>query len=550
MLSSSPVTHPISPFQSKIHRIGNAEACKEACSPEGQDNFWELSPEQLAQQTKASSHKPISAETTENLPKSKPTSKEENKKGDSIQSLDPSTEKESRYRTIGRYALAVANAGILAQNLASVSRSALLDQTPQVFNLTGSMLNLASCFVAPVARLPMFVAGTSFFMGGAALAQSHSDQCDVTQTPKTNQMYHSVMQGKWDSSKEFPHPFYQVKTPEGKTKGMMHMVHPGAFASMARNEYFKTFYPLLETLKKPFKHAPLPHEMKLIIPSSIASGVAGVKQLGWMVGKMATNWRFAHDALQLTSRKEFLKGTEYPTVRAPSYVLALGAVLPITMLGGALLYEGGKKVKNNIQHQIDSKDPANMSAAASVDTPAVTKTEDPFEKKRSNAVKLVANASSIIPQVANALFLLTIWREGGGKPLHIMPSGLPMEHAITPRLNAGLIGIGSLGSAVSAGIATLSDLALLPRYVAYLADIAFMAFSGITSVGIGGNTFETNFRITQAAHLFPTPDPIKHMRDLQKAQKNPFFHVLWKGRHPNLPDIQALRDSLKGPPKR
>lgn len=540
MLNSTKIVSAPSLLNPSLQRLGKTTT---------PDNFWELNPAQLAKQSKAPLHADLADSKQDNTTQEKKT-KQDKKKDDSIQGLPPSTEKESRYRTIGRYALAVANAGILAQNLASVSRSALLDQTPQVFNLTGSVLNLASCFVAPAARLPLFVLGNASFMGGAALAQSHGDQCDVTQTPKTNHMYHSVMQGKWDSSKEFPHPFYQVKTPEGKTKGMMHMVHPGAFASMARGEYFKTYFPLFETLKKPFEHAPLPHEMKLIIPSSIASGVAGVKQLGWMVGKMATDWRFAHDALQLTSRKEFLKGTEFPTVRAPSYVLALGAVLPITMLGGALLYEGGKSVKNTIQHKMDPKDPANMSASDSVDTNAVTNTEDPFKNKRSNAVELVANASSIIPQVANALFLLMIRNEGFGKPVHIKSSGLPMEHPITPRLNAGFVGVGSFGSAVSAGIATLSDLALLPRYVAYLADIAFMAFSGITCVGLGRHTFETNFRITQAAHLFPTPDPIKHMRDLQKAQKNPLFHVLWKGRHPNLPDIQALRDSLKRSPKK
>jgi len=506
----------------------------------------------------------------------------ENKKKNELptQTLTPNSKKEDQFRTLGRYALAVANAGIFAQNMVSVLRTPVLDPVPQSFNVLGSLINLASCFVAPVARLPMFVAGTSLFMGGSALSQSHMDQVNVSQMSKASESFFQAVEGsKWDSSKEFPHPAYlrpmsdQAKAhyaeylakkqsskimpnaKKGDYKGFMHMAHPGSMATLARNKYYETYFPLMDAWMPAFEKLPLPEMIKYTIPSFTASSIAGAKQLGWMVGKMATDWRFAHDALMFTTRREILKGTNITMPNSVSYVLAIGSVLPLMMLSAAMLAEGGKQAYKHSHKKDDAKNPQNMTANESVDQPSNANKEEPFVKKHSNTVELVANASSIIPQVANLMFLMTIMNEGNGNLIHTHPIGLKLDHAITPRLNAALVGTGSVGALLSALVAVGSDLSLAPRYVAYLANIAFMAFSGITTAGLARNLFEGGFNNQQIKNLFPTPNGILHARQVAEARFKGYEQRIAKGRFPqNTPmsqlekEAQAFSDTSKKKP--
>ena len=530
------------------------------------EDFWEMSPQDLAKQTAPSPSSPAS-------PTKKETEEEEKKKKreSPIQALPANSKKEEQYRTLGRYALAIANAGIFTQNMVAVLRAPVLDQVPQPFNVVGSLVNLASCFVPPVARLPMFVAGTSLYMGGSALTQSHMDQVNVSQASKSDKTFFQIVEGsKWNSFDEFPHPAYlKHMSPEAKAhyakhldylknksgdkidkimpnatkadyKGFMHMAHPGSMASLARNKYYETYFPLMDALSPAFDKAPLPQSIKYMLPSFTASSVAGAKQLGWMMGKMATDWNFAHDALMFTTRREFLKGTNITMPNSASYVLAIGSVLPLMMLSAAMLVEGGKQAYKHSHKKDETKDPKNMTANESVDQPASAKTEDPFAKKHANTVKLVANASSVIPQLANLMFLPIIWREGSGNPLHIHPTGSKLDHAITPRFNASLVGAGSIGALVSALTAVGSDLSMTPRYVAYLADIAFMAFSGVTTAGLARNNFENFFRNMQSTHWYPTPNALEHARQMVEARSKGYATRIPKGRMPKSTPMSQL----------
>lgn len=533
------------------------------------DSFWEMTPQDLAKQTAPSPLPPASHTKKE-------TKEEEKKKKreSPIQALPANSKKEEQYRTLGRYALAVANAGIFTQNIVAVLRAPVLDQVPQPFNVVGSLVNLASCFVPPVARLPMFVAGTSLYMGGSALTQSHMDQVNVSQASKSAKtFFQNVEDSQWNSFDEFPHPAYlRPMSEEAKAhyaaylakkqpskimpnatktdyKGFMHMAHPGSMASLARNKYYETYFPLMDALSPAFKKSPLPESIKYMIPSFTASSVAGAKQLGWMVGKMATDWKFAHDALMFTTRREFLKGTNITMPNSASYVLAIGSVLPLMMLSAAMLTEGGKQAYKHTHKTDDAKNLKNMTANESVDQPSNAKTEDPFAKTHSNTVELVANVSSVIPQLANLMFLPIIWREGGGNPLHIHPTGLKLDHAITPRFNASLVGAGSIGALVSALTAVGSDLSMTPRYVAYLADIAFMAFSGVATAGLARKGFEEAFNIKQTMHFFPTPNSLEHARQVAEARKNGWNIV--KGRMPkNTPMSQLEQEASDYKPKK
>ena len=549
-------------FQYTSSSLSNPKSPVES-SPESLEG---LTPQALAQQT--SSGHSLSAAHAKNVEKEKvakvKTKKEEEKKKheSAIQALPPNSQKEEKFRTLGRYALAVANAGIFTQNMVAVLRAPVLDQVPQPLNVLGSLVNLASCFVTPVARLPMFVAGTSLYMGGSALSQSHMDQVSVPQMSKSSKSFFQAVEGsKWNSFKEFPHPAYlrpmskQAKVhykeyldqkqlgkimPNATAadyKGFKHMAHPGSMASLARNKYYKTYFPLMDAWSPAFKNIPLPETIKYMIPSFTASTIAGTKQLGWMMAKMATDWRFAHDALMFTTRREFVKGTNITMTNAPSYVLAIGSVLPLLMLSAAMLVEGGKRAYKTTHKK---GDPDNMTANESVDQSTPAKKEDPFAKKQANTVELVANVSSIIPQLANLMFLPVIWREGGGNPLNILPTGLKLNHAITPRFNAALVGTGSIGALLSALTAVGSDLSLTPRYVAYLADIAFMAFSGVTTAGLARNTFENVFRNTQSTHWWSTPNSLDHANQIAQARYKGFDKYIPKGRMPQSTPMSQL----------
>jgi hypothetical protein len=539
-------------FQYTSSSLSNPKSSVES-SPESLEG---LTPQALAQQT--SSGHSLSAAHAKN-----PKKEEEKKKHESaIQALPPNSQKEEKFRTLGRYALAVANAGIFTQNMVAVLRAPVLDQVPQPLNVLGSLVNLASCFVTPVARLPMFVAGTSLYMGGSALSQSHMDQVSVSQMSKSSKSFFQAVEGsKWNSYDEFPHPAYlrpmsdQAKAhyaeylakkqpreimpnaTKADYKGFKHMAHPGSMASLARNKYYETFFPLMDAWSPAFKNIPLPETIKYMIPSFTASTIAGTKQLGWMMGKMATDWRFAHDALMFTTRREFVKGTNITMTNAPSYVLAIGSVLPLLMLSAAMLVEGGKQAYKTTHKK---GDPNNMTANESVDQSTPAKKEDPFAKKQANTVELVANVSSIIPQLANLMFLPVIWREGGGNPLNILPTGLKLNHAITPRFNAALVGTGSIGALLSALTAVGSDLSLTPRYVAYLADIAFMAFSGVTTAGLARNTFENVFRNTQSTHWWSTPNSLDHANQIAQARYKGFDKYVPNGRIPKSTPMSQL----------
>jgi hypothetical protein len=538
----------------------------------------------------ASSSSPLKTTTKSGNPFSKPPSvvtasnpssvassqspEDKKKSQPSIQALPAHSQKESDLKTLGRYALAIANAGIFTQNLVAVLRAPVLDFVPQPFTVLGSLVNLASCFVPSMARLPLFVAGTSLYMGGSALSQSHMDQVNVSQMSKreADNMFDKAVRGsKWNSFKEFPHPDYlRAMSPEAKEhyqqykaslkqgrklfeimpeatgkdyKGFMHMAHPGCMASLARNKYYKTYFSLMDQWCPAFTKASLPDSIKYAVPSFVASSFAGAKQLGWMVGKMATDWRFAHDALMPTTRREFVKGTLITTPNAPSYVLAIGSVIPLLMLSAAMLTEGSKKVVfKHTSH-------ANTSNQAS-SSQSTRQAEDPFAKQPSSTVKLVANVSSIIPQLANLMFLPIIWREGGGNPLHIHPTGLKLDHAITPRFNATLVGTGSLGALVSALTAVVSDVGLVPRYVAYLSDIAFMAFSGVTSAGLARTAFENTFRNTQSTHLVPTPNALQHARQLAQARLNGFLAGFSRRRVPQTTPLSKMLSEADSPKKK
>ena len=574
--SSSTLQVSQNPFQTKKKSVSFSETQRAVLEPtqgveKTSEDFWQLSPEDLSQKTQVPPNPASPKEvltTHEDETKNKKEKKE--KQDTPLQALPPNSKKEGQFRVLGRYALAVANAGIFTQNMVAVMRAPVLDAVPQPFNVLGSLVNLVSCFVPPVARLPMFVAGTSLYMGGSALTQSHMDQVNVSQASKTEKTFYQIVEGsKWNSFAEFPHPAYSqpisekakafYRESQGKKimpnatvkdyKGFMHMAHPGSMASLARNKYYETYFPLLEKFSPAFDRLPLPSSIKYVLPSSFASGIAGAKQLGWMVGKMAMDWRFAHDALMLTTRREFLKGTEITMPNASSYVLAIGSVLPILMLSAAMLVEGGKQAYQHTHKKDDAAKAKLMTANESVDQPASAKTEDPFAKTHANTVELVANASSVIPQLANLMFLPIIWKEGNGNPLHIHPAGLKLDHAITPRLNAALVGTGSVGALLSALTAVSSDLSLAPRYVAYLADIAFMAFSGITSAGLARNTFENVFRNTQSTHWYTTPNALKHAADLAEARQKGWLKYYPKSRIPQNTALEALLKEAKDPKK-
>jgi hypothetical protein len=416
----------------------------------------------------------------------------------------------------------------------------------------------------------LFVAGTSLYMGGSALSQSHMDQVNVSQMSKreADKMFDKAVRGsKWNSFKEFPHPDYlRAMSPEAKEhyqrykqgaepfeimsnatakgyKGFMHMAHPGCMASLARNKYYKTYFSLMDQWCPAVKKGSPSNLSKNAVPSFVASSLAGAKQLGWMVGKMATDWRFAHDALMLTTRQDFVKGTKVTMPNAPSYVLAIGSVIPLLMLSAAMLTEGSKKVvAKHTSH-------ANTSNQAS-SSQSTRQTEDPFAKQPSSTVKLVANVSSIIPQLANLMFLPVIALEGNGNPLHIHPTGLKLDHAITPQFNATLVGTGSRGALISALTAVVSDVGLVPRYVAYLSDIAFMAFSGVTSAGLARTAFENTFRNPQSTHLVPTPNALQHARQLAQARLNGFLAGFSRRRVPQTTPLSQMLSEADSPKKK
>lgn len=299
--------------------------------------------------------------------------------------------------------------------------------------------------------------------------------------------------------------------------GFAHLAHPGFLGQMAQEKYYNVFYPLIDGIKLGGVH--------LKVPTVLASTAGSVTQLGWMAGKMLTDWNFAHDVLVFAQRKEFMKGTEYTIPNSRGYALALGAVLPLAMLGTA----GAVQV---LQKHTKGKKNAVPDA-----TSEQQRKDDPFSRHKSGAFELVANASSIMPQLANLLMVPIIAKEGIGKPVHIMPMGTNIQHAITPRFNANLIQAGSLGALASATLATISDLGLLPRYVAHLSDIAFMGLSGMTQMGLARNTFEEEFRIAQAFHLFPTPSMFEHMRQYKEADKKGWLNLWPKNRVPTLPKV-------------
>jgi|GEM_PF-6070546 len=496
--------------------------------------FFEKTPEDLASDEVNEQH----------------NSEEKNKKRrkTGISALVSNSPAETKYRSVGMYAMGIANAGIFLQNIAALTRSGILDKNPQSFNLLGSMVNLSSIFMPMHLRLPAFVAGTSLYMGGAALAQSHENQAQVAQPVRSEENFSNIAdKAKWNSYKYFPHPAY-TKEVNGKKVGFMHMAHPGTFAAMARAKFFNVYKPMFRSMQPTFdsleKKLPFVTEQtKYIVPSMLANIAGSTAQLGWMTGKLLTDWNFAHDALTFFERREFLKGTTYKIPNAPEYALALGAVIPLALMSGALAVDGMNKLKEMHEKKDVSEHAVNLAPEKTA--PTSSKKEDPFAKKHSSNVELVANASSVIPQLANLMFLPIIMAEGIGKPVKFIVKGLSKHHQITPTLNAGLIAT-SVGSLVSAVAATVSDLAIVPRYVAYISDIMFMAFSGATSAGLMRNVFEAQFENPQIAHLVPSMKPFKYMDAVVEA-KHKGWTNLWDSRRvPKLPELEKLKAEISG----
>jgi hypothetical protein len=306
--------------------------------------------------------------------------------------------------------------------------------------------------------------------------------------------------------------FKAVAHLEPERFGFAHLAHPGYLAELAQNKYYDAFYPLVDGIKL--------GGIRLALPTVAASAMASMTQLSWMTGKMLTDWGFAHDALLPVERQEFIKGTRFTIPNSRGYALALGAMLPLGLLGSAALWQG--------MHRPKSATPQTELSPKQSLAEQQKRQDDPFSRHKSGSFELVANASSMLPQLANLLMVPIIAKEGIGKPVHIMPMGINRQHAITPRLNAGLIDWGSKGALLTAALATVSDLGVVPRYVAHVSDILFMAFSGLTQIGISRNTFEEEFRISQAYHLFPTPNMFEHMRQYVEAQKNGWL-AWWPG---------------------
>jgi hypothetical protein len=480
------------------------------------DRFLRISPEHLAAlQLQAEAGQRAQAKQNDDDDNDK-----EPPKKYGLAALASNSPKESKLRTIGQYAMAATNAGIFAQNIGTFVRSAALDQVPQSFNLIGSVVNIGSCFVPAPLKMPMFVLGTSMFMGGTALARSHVNQSAVPDIALEKKTLKEVADARWNSNKHFPHPHYtRLDTKDGvKHLSFSHLAHPGYLAHLARKQYFDTLYPTFANLKHATdrlnenKHFNLNFlgEFKYAPASFAASTLAGTKQLYWMLKQMATEKGFSRDALKFVTRKDIIKGVEYTMPAAPEYALALGAAIPATLLFGASAVTGVRKVsqllnKPKTEEEAQAREAKKQAA------------EDPFSRKPADVMKTVANVSSAFPQVANLMLLPLVAFEASGLPLHICPSGTKVQHAITPRLNASLIGAGSAASLVTAGLSTLSDVGVLPRYAGYLGDMMFMASSGLTGAGLMRTLFEQQFRITTLAHLYSTPDSQQHMHQLVMA---------------------------------
>lgn len=80
--------------------------------------------------------------------------------------------------------------------------------------------------------------------------------------------------------------------------------------------------------------------------------------------------------------------------------------------------------------------------------------------------------------------------------------------------------------------------------MAYLGDIMFMASSGLTSSGLMRSLFEDQFRITQAAHLFSTPNAWDHMAQVVEAQHNGNAKRTPKGRIPTIRSKDSIMEEI------
>ena len=450
----------------------------------------------------------LSESSVATAPDTKATTKKKKEEKKGPQALAATTAHEDRLKQLASCSLAAVNAGIFLQNISSFTRSSILSQVPQPFSVLGSALNLASCFVPDAFKLPAFVAGTALNMGGSALSNTHVSQADVARTVKEKGTFDTISQkGRWSSYKYFPHTDYirkdgagnVVKDANGNPFGYAHMAHGGFLSSLARHQYWETYYDWVDNKK---------------MPSFLASMAAGSKQLGWMVGTMIKDPNFAHDALMPVGRQDFVRSTKTYMPNAPGYLLALGCVLPLAMLAGVSLTQLLPKSHKTKQQE--------------------AKADDPYATTASNPVELVANLSSVIPPLANLMFVPAIKKAGFSNPMHIMPPGLNMQHHITPVLNGRMIQAGSVGAIASASVAVLSDVGVLPRYVAYIANILFMASSGLTAVGLSRHVFETEFKVAQLGHLFPMPTQQQHMHQAIEAEMKGWHHW-WPNRFPKLP---------------
>lgn len=408
-------------------------------------------------------------------------------------------------------AITTLNAGLFLQNLATVVRSGFLAQLPQSFNLIGSTVNLVSLFVPKSMQLALFVMGLSMNMGGWALSLSQVRGINADRLDNTMEAYGEALDPHWRGSfKEFPYPNYIVNK-GAKQYSSFHLMHPGALAELARKQY-RTAHAKVSGVM--FDKLKLPKAL-----SFIPDVAAGTYQLLWMNGKMATDWGFAMDALRPMQRSEFTRGSKFPLPNAPEYVLAIAAIAPLVLMGGALVLEGFQKAKNGIEKKFDPTKP--VSAENNQQSAASTATENTPEAKKgvfqhAKPLQLAANISAVLPAFANLMFVPIIEVAGSGNPVNIAVKGSNFFYRISPKLDAALVKYGSIGAITAAAVSTASGLGWTPKVFSDTADLAFLGFTALSNVGMSRNTFSNESRTTTLERTYATPDQHQNMTDATK----------------------------------
>jgi hypothetical protein len=409
-------------------------------------------------------------------------------------------------------AITTLNTGLFLQNVASVAGSGFLSLTPNSFNVMGSTANLISLFVPKNMQLPLFVMGLSMNMGGWALASSQMLRIDSSRLDNTMPAYREAMDPHWKESFEhFPHPGYQPKNKPGYSTA--HLFHPGLLSELARNQYdearAKVSNVLFDKLKLPKKFLPFLPDI-----------AAGSYQIAWMNWKMLTNLGFAYDALRPMARSEHTRGSKFLLPNSPPYVLALATMLPLVLMGSALVVEGMQNAKKGIEKKFDPTKPISvenqqdLGSQQASDATAINeeKSQAPVFQK-AKPLQLAANISAMLPPLANLMFVPMMEVAGSGNPVNIAVKGSNFFYKITPHLDARLVKYGSIGAIGAALASTASGLGWLPKVFSDTADLAFLAFSGVSSVGLSRNTFSESTKVIATERWFPTPDQHQNMTD-------------------------------------